>query len=309
MKRRARSLFLLPLGAALLLGASDSLAGARATSAQRTAAPPPAPPAARPAVPPGTTPPAPVPPAVAAPVAPTVTSTPWREALESRLAALAPERAADYLVLAEEVLDHATPGTAGDADRALARRLAGLAGAIDLAQLGRSAALLLADTAPSDAERLRMQSVAGILGVASDDRPAAAAHRADAASALVQAFAYYRRGDGARAKEALARNGAAALLDAHPEVLAGGSARFRTECDAMRSGMAPALGPAQSEALHALAGGVIAGRPRTWSEAIVQSGAAPLPEINLADPRSLFGVDPAECLWRDGGWTRAQPRG
>lgn len=32
-----------------------------------------------------------------------------------------------------------------------------------------------------------------------------------------------------------------------------------------------------------------------------RAGAAPLPEINLADPRSLFGVDPAECLWRDGG--------
>lgn len=160
MKRRARSLFLLPLGAALLLGASDSLAGARATSAQRTAAPPPAPPAASAC-------PAARHDATRArssrggrarrthrhlhPVA--------RSAGVRRLAALAPERAADYLVLAEEVLDHATPGTAGDADRALARRLAGLAGAIDLAQLGRSAALLLADTAPSDAERLRMQSV------------------------------------------------------------------------------------------------------------------------------------------------------
>lgn len=231
----------------------------------------------------------------------------WRVDLERRLAALAPERPLEYLELAEDVMDRAAPGPSTDADRALARHLAALAGAIDPAAAGRSAALFLAEHAPDDAGRDRMRTFAAALQPDADAR-AASAERADAVLALVRAFALYRRGEGSRAKEALSRPGAAELLDRHPEILRGGSARFRADCDATRASGPPAMAATQVEALHALAAGVIAGAPRTWSEAVARGGAAPLPETDLADARAVFGVDPAACLWRSGAWTRPPGR-
>ena len=31
-------------------------------------------------------------------------------------------------------------------------------------------------------------------------------------------------------------------------------------------------------------------------------GGAPLAELDVSDPRTLFGVDPSRCEWRDGEW-------
>ena len=39
--------------------------------------------------------------------------------------------------------------------------------------------------------------------------------------------------------------------------------------------------------------------------AIARGGLAPLAEVDLANPETIFGVSPAECLWRDGRWVRA----
>ncbi|MFM9145926.1 MAG: hypothetical protein ACKORL_11395 [Phycisphaerales bacterium] len=125
--------------------------------------------------------------------------------------------------------------------------------------------------------------------------------------ALLQAFSHYRRGEGGRAKEWLERAGAAALLDRHPTVLPGGSARFRAECDAMRQSGPPIVAPAQVEALHALVAAAASGEPRSWSEAIVLEGPAPLPELNVSDPGAVFGVDPRASVWRSGAW--AAPSG
>jgi len=221
--------------------------------------------------------------------------------IEARLAALDPARPLDYLALAEDITDLAAAGEPGAADRALAQRLARLAGALDVARAGRSAALFLAYVAGSEDERRRFLSLAEVLG----GRGAAAQPVGDpgAGAALLQAFAAYRRGDAAEARRAIDRPGAAGLLDAHPAILQGGAARFRADCDAMRSGIPPVFSRAQSEALHALAGAVLGGRPRSWSEALVHTGPAPLPEIDLRDGKSLFGVDPAACLWRGGAWT------
>ena len=230
----------------------------------------------------------------------------WRVELERRLAALSPERPFDYLGLAEDVIDRASSAPSADADRALARHLAALAGAIAPAAAGRSAALFLAEHSPDEPGRDRMRAFASALDPEADRR-IASAEAADAVLSLVRAFALYRRGEGAAAKAALARPGAAELLDRHPDILRGGSARFRADCDAMRASGAPAMGSGQVEALHALAAGEIAGAPRAWSEAIARSGAAPLPETDVTDPRAIFGVDPAECLWRAGGWARAAP--
>lgn len=228
----------------------------------------------------------------------------WRAELERRLEALRPARASDYIALAEDVVDHAAGTPSQDADRALARRLAALAGAIDPRGSGRSAALLLAELAQADAERARMSAVAAFLDPSADAREEGAVE-AEAALSLVRAFAHYRRGEAQRARDALARGQAAALLDRHPEILRGGSARFRADCDAMRTSGAPAMGADQLDALQALAASALAGGPRSWSEAIAQGGLSPLAEVDLADPGAVFGVDPAECLWRDGAWVRA----
>lgn len=227
----------------------------------------------------------------------------WRGELTRRLASLSPERPADYLELAEDVIDRAAGGPSAAPDRALARRLASIAGAVDVSGSGRSAALFLAEHADSDVERSRMLAIADVLDPDSDAR-SARSEQADAALSLVRAFALYRRGESARARDAIGAAGAATLLDRHPEILQGGTARFLADCNAMRAAGPPAMSPQQLEALHALTAGTIAGAPRTWSESIAQGGAAPLPEIDLGDPKAIFGVDPTECLWRDGAWVR-----
>ncbi|HAQ66534.1 MAG TPA: hypothetical protein DCR70_02040 [Phycisphaerales bacterium] len=226
----------------------------------------------------------------------------WRAELDRRLAALQPERSAEYLALAEDVMDRASTAPAPDVDRALARQLASLAGALDVREMGRSAALFLVDHAAADADRSRMLALAMLLDPSSDAR-VEAAERSEAVMSLVRAFALYRRGEGTRAKEALASSGAAALLERHPEILKGGSARFRADCEAMRTSGAPAMAQSQVDGLHSLAAGSIAGAPRSWSEALARVGAGPLPEVDLNDPRGLFGVDPNRCIWDGKGWT------
>jgi hypothetical protein len=226
----------------------------------------------------------------------------WRDEVARRLAALRPERPAEYLALAEDLVDRASNGGAADADRAMARTLASIAGAIDVHGMGRSAALFLVENSSNDGERSRMLAVAALLDPASDVR-VEAAERTESVLALVRAFSFYRRGDGIRAKEALGRNDAAALLDRHADILKGGSARFRADCDAMRSSGVPAMSDVQVEALHALASGSIAGAPRNWSESLARIGPAPLPEVDLDDPRSLFGVDPELSVWDGKAWT------
>ena len=229
----------------------------------------------------------------------------WRAELDRRLAALRPERSAEYLALAEDVMDRASAAPAPDVDRALARQLASLAGALDVREMGRSAALFLVDHAAADADRSRMLALAMLLDPSSDAR-VEAAERSEAVMSLVRAFALYRRGEGTRAKEALASSGAAALLERHPEILKGGSARFRADCEAMRTSGAPAMAQSQVDGLHSLAAGSIAGAPRSWSEALARVGTGPLPEVDLNDPRGLFGVDPNRCVWDGKGWTERQ---
>jgi hypothetical protein len=221
--------------------------------------------------------------------------------LRERLERLDASRPSEYVALAEDVMDRAPEEADPDAARAVARHLAALAGALDVPGLGRSAALFLAEHATVDAERSRMLAVAGALDPAAD-RAIARAEAAGAANALLRAFGHYRRGEASRAKEWIARDGAAALLDANPEVLRGGAARFRADCDAMRTAGAPPMSGAQVDALHALVAAAAAGAPRTWSEALMLHGNSPLAEIDVSDPRSTFGVDPSRCEWRDGEW-------
>ncbi len=209
----------------------------------------------------------------------------WPAARDARVAALPPQDAAARMALAEEIADRAPAGQAGQADRALALRLAAEAGSIDLDTWGRSAALFIAATTEDAAQRARMEALAQYLGgqVQVAQRP-----EVSAVMGLLQAFDAYRRGQGVKARAALDQRGVAALLDAHPEFLKGGAARFRADCDAMRGGLQPSFGAAQAEALFTFAAAALAPRPRTWTESLALYGAAPLPELDVTDRRTLF---------------------
>ncbi len=218
-----------------------------------------------------------------------------------------PVRPIEILELAEELVDAAPSDSRGDAARARAIELAGQAGALDVAGLGRSAALFIFDVTRDPVQRARMAALAEVLGgvsaggisgsVGAAGSPAVAissggAQRVDPAAtlALARAFAAYARGQAAPARAAIEQRGAAELLDAHPELLPGGVARFRADCDRMRDGVAPVFTAAQADALHALIGAALSQKTRTWSESIALYGRAPLPDFDLSKPAELFQV-------------------
>ncbi len=220
-------------------------------------------------------------------------AAPW----EARLARLDPVRPLDYLELAEEVAD-AAPDEDG---RALARQLFGLAGALDPARLGRSAMLALAALSRDEPERQRALAAAELVGGSGRIREDARIDPAQVES-LARSFSYHRRGDGRRALAALRQGGGEELLDLIGPALPAGADAYRAECKAMR-GASPVLPDAdtilrQYEIELALR----QGSARPVSLDIALRGDDPLVEIDLSDPRTLWGVDPARPWWREGAW-------
>ena len=215
---------------------------------------------------------------------------------ERRLEALDPVRPIDYLELGEEVADVAS----SDAERALARELFGLAGALDPARLGRSAMLALASIAEGESERARCLAIAAIVG---GGGAAVDAFRADPAQieALSRAFSYHRRGDGRRALAALRQSDADSLLERIGLGLPGGAAGFRAECEQMRASGRPIMDPDGSRRQVLVELALRLGDARRTSLDLALLGDAALVEIDPDDPASTWGVDPSKPWWR-GGW-------
>jgi hypothetical protein len=212
----------------------------------------------------------------------------WQETSAKRVAALNRDQPVEYLLLAEEIADRAPRDASGDDDCAQAVQLASMAGALDFAGLGRSAALFVLDVSRDPVQRARMAALAQVLDGAHAARTAAP--KPAAVLGLAQAFTAYKRGMAARARTALDTPGTAELLDAHPALLAGGSTRFRADCAAMRDGVPPLMTAAQEDALIALITASLAPEPRTWSESLALHGPDPLVDFDLSDPAALFGV-------------------
>jgi hypothetical protein len=152
-------------------------------------------------------------------------AAPFPAGMADRLAALGPEDAEGYLLLAEDLLE------AGDAAgaRSLARRLLALACVLDEGGSGgggvsASACMALASIAPTEADRAWLLAVAAGAGA----RPTAAAPAAPAGADreaswhLAVAIAMARAGDGAAAGAHLKRPGVAerwvSVADGVPEV-------------------------------------------------------------------------------------------
>ena len=64
-------------------------------------------------------------------------------------------------------------------------------------------------------------------------------------------------------------------------------------------------GPTAESVERRLEGRIGASRYRMWfadPTRFMLQGGAPLAELDVSDPRTLFGVDPSRCEWRDGEW-------
>ena len=223
----------------------------------------------------------------------------------ARLEALELERPMDYFELAEEVADGATTNS----QRELARTLFGLAGALDPAQLGRSACLALADLESDSTDRRRLLALASLLGqegggrVPSLDGDARVAADPVAALAVSEAFSHYRRGEGQNALAALKAPGSMELLTAHSPILRGGIDRFIEDCNYFRGGdRMPRLDDADITRMLRFEAALLAGDQRDWSSDLVINQNQPLAEVDPDHLDRSLGVDLSRPLWRDGRW-------
>jgi hypothetical protein len=194
-------------------------------------------------------------------------------------------------------------------ERALARHLFGLAGALDAPRLGRSAALALADLAENDAERRRLLALASLLGSPAllapdlgDTSIAGADFSAVTVLALTDAFSYYRRGRGSFALSSLRDHEADALLDACDAVIPGGARRFREDCRNYRGQLRPMLGRDELVRMLRLEVGLLAGDDRPWSGDLLLQRGQILVEVDPHELEEAFNVNRARALFSHGQW-------
>ncbi len=225
----------------------------------------------------------------------------------ARLAALNPAKPVDYFLLAEEVGDESrdAPG------RALARRLYGLAGALDPDHLGSSAALALASL---EGPAIRTeQALAGRWKAAARRWEGSRVSRnrfpagriADARPSLrlelAETLVLYRRGLGPKLIDMLKRTDLRELFDSLIMSLPGGEG-FLARAEGFVKGTPPDLGQGEADALWRLERAVLDPGSGRWSDGIALGGNLPAVDPALGSPAEIFGEDPGKALWRDGRW-------
>ena len=221
-----------------------------------------------------------------------------------QLESLSPDDPMAYFKLAEEIADVAQ----SPEDLRLTRRLFGLAGALDPDRLGRSACLALADLEQSDSpERRRLMALASLLdersgGGALYVPPRRESAPPSAALDLVQAFSYYRRGQGARARSLATEDNVLDLMSKHDALIPGGVDRFLEDCRLYRGEMQPNLSNRQLRNMLHLELALLAGEDRGWGTELAVTRGRPLIEVNPEQLAQTFGVDPERPLYRNGRW-------
>jgi hypothetical protein len=227
--------------------------------------------------------------------------------LEERLSALRPQRPMSYFELAEEIAD----APQDQAQRDLARRLFGLAGALDPRRLGRSACLALYDLEPDENAKRRLLILAALLdervagGGREPDRPVWADRAA--ALAVSEAIGHYRRGEGSKAINRINAPGAADLLEScGGMVFRGGPERFIEDCKTYRGARRPGVPASDLLTMLRFEAALLAGEKRSWSQDLLLGGGRPLLEVDPDRLADSLGADPALACWRAGRWQRCE---
>ena len=225
---------------------------------------------------------------------------------DAQLEALHPARPMEYFELAEDVIDAAS----SDEDRALARHLFALAGALDAPRLGRSAALALADMEADAPTKRRLLALASLLGggggAAPNDIFADGRHGGETALLVCEALSLYRRGRGPQALNKLENPDAAALLKQHGDLLPGGYNQFMQDCRIYKGDLRPTINEAELARMLQLEEAILAGDDRSWSSDLLVNDAAPLIEIDPTRVAEALKVSPEYSTYRAGRWVKAE---
>lgn len=209
-----------------------------------------------------------------------------------RLEALRPDKPMAYFELAEEMDDAATT----DWERARARELFALAGALDPDRLGASACLALADLATDDLLRRRLRSMALLLGehdaAGLRDSPEPALDlQGEAPVALSESLSDFRQGVGGRALARLQKPEVMALLRQCDPALPGGADRVLEDCKRYRGELSPMLSETDVANLLRLELALLAGADRPWSSELLLTEGRPLIEADPGQLQQLLGVE------------------
>jgi hypothetical protein len=229
----------------------------------------------------------------------------WED-IERRLADLRPEKPMEYFELGEDVADLAETAE----QREIATQLFALAGLLDTVRLGRGACLALADLAREPNEKRRYLALAAALGQLGQsamlDPGMPTSHEAlsssSAVDAVVEAFSFYRRGEGSRALSSLREPGAMDLLELIGNYLPGGKKRFLADCRHYGGRVGPSLTEAETTRMLRLEVALLAGEQRPWSGDLLLHRARPLIEVDPHHPEETLEMDPARPFYRRGRW-------
>lgn len=228
---------------------------------------------------------------------------------EARLTALHPDQPREYFLLAEDVTEAATTPR----EHELARRLFALAGLLDRATFGASAALALADLEPDETARRRLRALAALLADASQrSLPSYAAPPATlrtwqppTAVLLCDVFSQFRQGQGARALSRLRSGSTRELLErVVGNALPVGDGRTFDDTLRQYRTQRPPLTWDQRLTFLRLERALLRGEARSWADEITLSQEKPLIEVDPERPEEVFGFTAEEPVYRDGRWTR-----
>jgi len=226
-----------------------------------------------------------------------------RKRMNDRLEALHPDDPMAYFELAEEIADIAESRDG----YALARHLFGLAGALAPDRIGRSACLALADLESDPQEKQRLMALSSLL----DERAGggalyvpdrAATAPSQTARTIVNAFSYFRRGEGTKTRALVDDEHVLRALDEHAQLIPGGVDRFLHDARLYRDGTRPDLQDAELRQMLYLELALLTGENRQWSTELALTNGEPLIEVDPNQLARTFGIDPDRPLYRDGRW-------
>lgn len=223
--------------------------------------------------------------------------------LEQRLEALDPTRPLGYLELAEELADRLSTGPSDD--RALARRLYGLAGRLDPDGLAASAALGLASLASDDRMAARYRAAAALLDPQVNARAGTARPEVDLETAfeISEAFGEFRSGRAIALRRLLADPARERLIRAWDEALPGGVDWLRSQvATSLRN--EPSLTRGDTLAMVRVELALLdLGRP-SWSTLLAIDDDPPIIDLRPERVPEMLLDDDAfrEPIRRDGQW-------